>query len=244
MVSYLSKALVASVALFYLGFSFNTAFPICLALIVFTSFISLALDSIKVAMNALAQKSREYLTRIAQVISNIFESICAFISSFSLQAIYSKEKARAFSFDKKLPINYAVITNTEPFIKEALQIQEDARIIKLSVSQREITKKKKKAKKSEILSKFNQLCTEHPNYSLISQQKNTYLPILSNLKMPFQIPLPISKRPIAIPRTTLPKSNRNLETQGLIMTSPSISTLNSSSIRLAMRALNLARSIK
>lgn len=36
MVSYLSKALVASVTLSYLGFSFSTSFPICLTLIVFT----------------------------------------------------------------------------------------------------------------------------------------------------------------------------------------------------------------
>ena len=98
MASYLSKALVVSVALSYLGFSFSTAFPICLALIVFTSFMSLALNSIKEAIRVLAQKSRECLTRIAQVINNIFEAICTFISS----AIHLK--ALSFTFDKNCPL--------------------------------------------------------------------------------------------------------------------------------------------
>ncbi len=238
MVSYLSKALVASVALSYLGFSFSTAFPICLALIVFTSFIRFAIDVIKEAMHALVQKSRECLTRVAQVISDIFEAICAFISSFALQAICLKEKALSFAFDKKLPINQAVVAN-EPFIEEA-QIQEGARTVRLAVLQREIPKTEKKAKKSEILSKFNQLCTETPNLLFFQQ---SYQPIPSNLKTPFQTSLSTPKRLIA-PRTTLLKSNRNLETQGLIMASPSIPTLNSSSIKLGMRVLNLARSIK
>lgn len=238
MVSYLSKALVASAVLSYLGFSFSTAFPICFALIVFTSFISFAIDSIKEAMHALVQKIRECLTRIAQVISDIFEEICAFISSFALQAICLKKKALSFALDKKLPINQAVVAN-EPFIEEA-QIQEDARTVRLAVSQREIPKIEKKVKKSEILSKFNQLCAETPNLLFFQQ---SYQPIPSNLKTPFQTSLSTPKRLIA-PRTTLPKSNRNLETQGLIMTSPSIPTLNSSSIKLEMRVLNLARSIK
>ncbi|VHO02869.1 hypothetical protein [Candidatus Rhabdochlamydia sp. T3358] len=246
MASYLSKALVASAVLSYLGFSFSTAFPICLALIVFTSFISFAIDSIKEAMHALVQKIRECLTRVAQVISDIFEAICAFISSFALQAICLKEKALSFAFDKKLPINQAVVAN-EPFIEEA-QIQEGARTVRLAVSQREIPEIEKKAKKSEILSKFNQLCAETPNL-LFFQQSYTCQPIPSNLKTPFQTSLSTPKRLIA-PRTTLIKSNRNLEAQELIMASPSISTLNSSSIklgssiRLGMRALNLARSIK
>ena len=113
MVSYLSKALIASVAFSYLGFSFSTVFPISLALIVFTSLMSLALDNIKEAIHALAQKSRACLTRIAQAISDIFEAICAFISSFTLQAIDLKEKALSFAFDKKSPINYAVVTENE-----------------------------------------------------------------------------------------------------------------------------------
>ena len=75
--------------------------------------MSLALDNIKEAIHALAQKSRACLTRIAQAISDIFEAICAFISSFTLQAIDLKEKALSFAFDKKSPINYAVVTENE-----------------------------------------------------------------------------------------------------------------------------------
>ncbi|HEV3270503.1 MAG TPA: hypothetical protein VGZ69_07675 [Candidatus Rhabdochlamydia sp.] len=265
MASYLSKALIVSLPLSYLGFSFSTAFPICLALIVFTSFMSFALDSIKEAIHALAQKSKACLTRIAQVINDIFEKICAFISSFALQAIHLK--ALSFTFDKKLPINYAVITDIEAFteetspyfaahlpiphqafvalekrstdlvsIEEISQIQEDTQIVTLAVPQKETPELEKKAKKSEILFKFDQLCAVSgfvtaSNYPSSSQFQN-----------PYKLPLQLATPPISTPRITLPKptGNQSPEIQKLMMvpTPP-----NPSLVKFGMKSLHLVKKI-
>ena len=239
--SYLSKALIASVALSCLNISFSTSFPICLALVVFISFkdfTTFALQGIKKAMHTIAQRSREYLTRIAQVISDIFEATCRFSSSFFLQTIYLKEKAlssnkksfvnqavvtntkpfieEALAFDEKFSIEHAVVTNTEPFIEEALDE-------KFSISQAvvvtntepfikkalQIQEDKQTVRLAEILE-----IAEKPKQSKILSKFNQLcaenLDLLFIKKSyTFRSIFSTPQKPIAtIPHTDLPKSNR------------------------------------
>ncbi|MEK7339768.1 MAG: hypothetical protein AABZ92_03535 [Verrucomicrobiota bacterium] len=282
-----SRTLFASLTLKAVcSVSLSTSFPICLALIAFTSLMNFAVNSIKEAIKALVKKGREYLTRIAQVISDIFEAICTSINSFALQAIHLKDKV--LSFDKKLPINYAVITDNEPFTEEAIsyfivpnliaqssvaleksaaltasieeapQIQEDIQIVTFAPPQKEIPETEKKAKKSEILSKFEQLCavsrfakeanypsfqqlnytTESVDLSSKSSQIKLNYPSFQQSQNQYQSPvLPIGK----MPKIVLPKLGRNSEDQGLITTTP---TFNSSSIKIGMKVLNLVKKLK
>lgn len=240
--SYLSKALIASITLSYLGFSFSTAFPVSLALIVFTSFISFALDSIKEAIYALAQKGKACLTRIAQVISDIFAAICTSINSFAWQA--TDFKVLSSAFEKKLPINYAVVTDNEVFNEKTIsdlvhpclqksvdlanKIQKDTQTIILATSQKEF---------SEIDEKSD-LPYDFSGFKFIKDSSHLFfLPFENKNNQPFSI--------VTMPRIAPPNlQKKNPEVQKLIMISTPPPTLKSphlNPVKLGIKTLNFAK---
>jgi len=171
-----------------------------------------------------------------------------------------------------LPLNYAVVT--EPFIEEAIpyfvvphltvqsslvldeknaafasieeapQIQEDTQIVTFASLQKETPEIKEKAKKSEIFSKFEQLCTKTPNYSLFYTEPQKFYKAPEILWTPFKPCLSTPKTPI--PRIVSPKPGRSSEVQGLIMpSSPKLVPFPSlNSIKFGMKALNFVKFIK
>ena len=116
-------------------------------------------------------------------------------------------------------------------IKEAPLIQKDTQ----TVTQKEVSEIEKKAKKSEILSKFDLL------YAFSGSVKASNYPSFQQFQN--QKPLQLATFPAStMPRITLPNPDRNLETQRLIM-APPISMLNLSSVNFGMKTLHLAKKL-
>ncbi|MGL4540235.1 MAG: hypothetical protein ACRCU0_04585 [Candidatus Rhabdochlamydia sp.] len=113
-----AKALVPSIALSYLGFSFTTIFPTCLAVIAAVSLVTFAVSNVKAIIHWFVDKSMYYLTRIAQTITAIVKKIWEFISYYSLATIHLiKEPSFLIKTNKKLH-NNAVISDVKPFKEE------------------------------------------------------------------------------------------------------------------------------
>ena len=104
------KTLLVSTPLCYLGFSFSTVFPVCLTLIVFSSFISFALNTVKAAINVLVKQGMHYLTLVAQAINDVFQAIYTFISSSSTATIHLLKEKSLFIPNKQ--VNHATIHST------------------------------------------------------------------------------------------------------------------------------------
>lgn len=124
---------------------------------------------------------------------------------------------------------------------EAPGIQEDTQIVPLDVPQKEVSKIEKKAKKSEILYKFDLICAfssfEASNYTLFYKHPQS-------LYQPLRLSVPSNSK-ILISKTTFKKElPRTTPKEELLITSSSTSTLNPYLIKLGMKTLNLAKLIK